>query len=49
VEAASRAALEHLRRTRVPDSFAQLSKASEAYGTAMGAVLVGLYERASTS
>ena len=39
VEAASQMALEHLRRTRVPESFAQLSKASEAYGAAMGPVM----------
>lgn len=39
VEEASRAALEHLRKTRVPESFARLSEDAAAYGDAMRAVM----------
>lgn len=40
VDAEARAALEHLRRTRVPESFGQLCRASEAYGAAMKPIMV---------
>ena len=39
VRAASRAALEHLRRTRVPESFARLSEDSARYGDAVRPVM----------